>query len=79
MPRYKGKSIFEDFIRSVQTRTRPFRDIEFGHRTASMCHLGNIAYFLNRPLKWDPVKEVFPGDEQANRFLDRAKRAPWTI
>jgi hypothetical protein len=80
MPHYKGSSsIYGDFLHCVQTRERPFRDIEFAHRTATICHLGNIAYQLNRPLKWDPVKEEFPGDEQANRFLDRAKREPWTI
>ena len=80
MPHYKGSSsIYGDFLNSVKTRERPFRDIEFAHRTATICHLGNIAYQLNRPLKWDPVKEEFPGDEQANRFLDRAKRGPWTI
>ena len=80
MPHYKGSgSIYGDFLHCVQTRERPFRDIEFAHRTATVCHLGNIAYYLNRPLKWDPVKEEFPGDAQANRFLDRAKREPWAI
>jgi predicted dehydrogenase len=80
MPHYKSSSsIYGDFVHCVQTRERPFRDIEFAHRTTTVCHLGNIAYQLQRPLKWDPVKEEFPGDDQANRFLDRAKREPWTI
>jgi len=80
VPRYKGTGgIYGDFIHCVRTREKPFRDIERGHRTASICHLGNIAYQLNRPLKWDPVKEVFVGDDFANRFLDRARREPWTI
>ncbi len=38
-----------------------------------------VAYELKRPLKWDAVKEEFPGDEEANRFLDRAKREPWQL
>jgi hypothetical protein len=38
-----------------------------------------IAYLLKRPLKWDPVNEEFPGDEQANRFVSRAKREPWAL
>ena len=63
----------------MRTREKPFRDIEFAHRTATVCHLGIIAYYLNRPLKWDPDKEHFPGDDEANRFLDRAKREPWQI
>ena len=80
IPKYKGSGgIYGDFIECVRTRERPFRDIERAHRTASICHLGNICYLLNRPLKWDPVKEEFPGDEQANRLLDRARREPWTI
>ena len=79
-PEYKGNGgIKGDFIYCVKNREKPFRDIEFGHRTATVCHLGNIAYELKRPLKWDPVKEEFPGDEEANRFLDRAKREPWTL
>jgi hypothetical protein len=80
LPQYKGNGgIYGDFIECVKTRERPFRDIERGHRTISIAHLAIIAYDLNRPLKWDPVKEIFPDDPQANRFLDRARREPWTI
>jgi hypothetical protein len=80
IPRYKGNGgIYGDFIESVKTREKPFRDIERGHRTATVCHLGNIAYQLNRPLQWDPVKEQFPAGDPANRLLDRARREPWTI
>jgi len=81
IPGYKGpnKSIYGDFIHCVKTRERPFRDIEYAHRTCTICHLGNICYFLNRKLKWDPVKEIFPEDVQANRLLERAKREPWSI
>lgn len=80
LPKYKGSGgIYGDFVECVKTRQRPFRDIERGHRTITIAHLAIIAYDLNRPLKWDPVKEVFPNDPQANRFLDRARREPWTI
>ncbi len=80
IPKYKGSGgIYGDFVYCVRTREKPFRDIERAHRTASVCHLGNICYQLNRPLKWDPLKEEFPGDTQANRFRDRARREPWTI
>ena len=40
---------------------------------------GNIARWLKRPITWDPVTETFPGDDEANRFLDRDRRAPWTL
>jgi len=80
IPNYKGgRGIFGDFIHCVKTRERPFRDIEIAHRTVSVCHLGNIAYWLKRPIKWDPVKEQIIGDEEATRWLDRPKRAPWCI
>jgi hypothetical protein len=77
---YKGRGgIFGDFVHSVRTRQKAFRDIEIAHRAATVCHLGNIAYWLKRPLKWDPVKEEFIGDPEANRWLDRPKREPWTL
>ena len=80
IPNYKGTGgIIGDFIHCVRTRERPFRDIEVAHRTATVCHLGNIAYWLNRRLKYDPVKEEIVGDAEAGRWLDRPKRAPWRI
>ena len=80
IPNYKGRGgIFGDFVHCVKTRERPFRDIEIAHRTLTVCHLGNIAYWLRRPIKWDPVKEEIVGDEEAARWLDRPRRAPWRI
>jgi hypothetical protein len=80
MPGYKGHGeLFGDFLHCVRTREEPFRDVEAAHRAATVCHLGNIAYWLNRPLKWDPEKEQIVGDPEANRWLSRPKRAPWTI
>jgi len=69
----------EDFVRSIHTRQKPVCDVEIGHRTMSVCHLGNIAYLLGRPLRWDPAQEEFLGDEGANRLLDRPRRQPWTL
>ncbi|HUT34934.1 MAG TPA: Gfo/Idh/MocA family oxidoreductase [Planctomycetota bacterium] len=68
-----------NFVDCIRTRQRPICDVEVGCRSVTVCHLGNLAYRLNRPLKWDPVKEEFVGDPEANRWLDRPKRAPWTI
>jgi len=80
IPNYKGRGgIFGDFVHCVQTRERPFRDIEVAHRTATHAHLGNIAYWLKRPLKWDPVTEEIIGDAEAARWLDRPKREPWRL
>ncbi|MCZ6796228.1 MAG: Gfo/Idh/MocA family oxidoreductase [Planctomycetota bacterium] len=80
IPNYKGSGgILGDFLHCVRTRERPFRDIEVAHRTATHCHLGNIAYWLGRPLKWDPEKERIIGDPQASRWLDRPLREPWVL
>jgi len=78
-PDYKGNGIYGDFIHCVKTREKPFRDIEFAINTVAVSHLGIVAYALERSLKWNPAKAEFIGDEQANRFLDRAKREPWQI
>jgi hypothetical protein len=45
----------------------------------TIAHLGNIAYRLKRPLKWDPAAEQFVGDPEADRLLDRARREPWRL
>jgi hypothetical protein len=80
IPNYKGQGgIFGDFLHCMRTRERPFRDIEVAHRTATLAHLGNIAYWLKRPLKWDPVKEEIVADPEAARWLDRPMREPWQL
>jgi len=72
-------SPISDFLRCVRTRGRPFRDVEYAHRVATVCHLGNIAYLLKRPLRYDPVSETIPGDAEADRLLDRPRREPWRL
>ncbi|HEV2211338.1 MAG TPA: Gfo/Idh/MocA family oxidoreductase [Verrucomicrobiae bacterium] len=80
VPGYKGKgSIIGDFLYCVRSREKPFRDIELAVNTVSLCHLGTIAYRLQRSLKWDAAKQTFPGDAEANRFTDRARRQPWQL
>ncbi len=76
---YKSPGHQRDFLNCIHTRQRPCTDVEIGCRSVSVCHLGNIAYWLGRSLKWDPVKEQFLNDEAANRWLDRPKRAPWIL
>jgi len=79
-PTYKGTGgIYGDFLECVKTRQRPFRDIELATHTMMVAHLGIIAYDLKRSLTWDTVKQEFPGDVEANRFLDRARREPWVL
>jgi hypothetical protein len=74
-----GKDHHKNWIECIKTRAKPHSHQEIGHRGASLGHLTIIAYKLRRSLKWDPAREVFPEDEQANRLLNRARRAPWHI
>jgi hypothetical protein len=69
----------ENWLGCIKTRRRPSCDEEIGHRSASLGHLTTIAYKLQRSLKWDPDKEEFFGDEEANRLRCCAMRAPWRI
>lgn len=68
-----------NFVDCIKTRERPICDVEVGHRSCTVCHLGNIAIRLGRELNWNPEKEEFVGDEQANRLLSRPMRGPWRI
>jgi predicted dehydrogenase len=80
VPGYKGTGgICGDFIHCVKTREKPFRDIEIASHTMAVCHLGSIAYELQRSLKWDQAKQEFPGDEEANRLTWRPMREPWRL
>jgi predicted dehydrogenase len=70
---------FRNWFDAIKSRGRPIADVEIGHRSAVICHLGNIARWVGRRLRWDPDKEIFPGDEEANRYLDRPKRKPYEL
>lgn len=74
-----GVAHMENFLACIRSRAKPVSDLAIGHRTTSICNLGNIAMQLRRPLKWDPAKEVFVGDAQANRMRSRAYRGPWAL
>jgi predicted dehydrogenase len=76
---YRSPGHAEDFFRCVRSRKRPICDVEIGCRSVTVCHLGNIAYWLGRPLKWDPEKEDFIGDAEASRWRYRPARAPWHL
>ncbi|MDZ7616371.1 MAG: gfo/Idh/MocA family oxidoreductase, partial [Patescibacteria group bacterium] len=49
------------------------------HRACTVCQLGAIARQLGRKLTWDPEKEVFPGDDEANSYLERPQRKPYQL
>ena len=69
-----------NFLDCVKSRREPAAPVEIGHRSTSICHLGNIAMLLKAKLQWDPVVEHFigPNADAANRLCRRAYREPWT-
>jgi len=68
-----------NFFDCVRSRNMPISDVESQHRSVTTCHLGNISMRLGRPLKWDPEKELFVGDEEANRWQSRPQRKGFEI
>ena len=64
---------------SVASRRDPAAAVEIGHRSATICHLGNIAMLLRRKVRWDPAKEEIVGDAEAAAMLSRPTRAPWRL
>ena len=76
---YKSEDHLKDFLNAMRTRNKPICDVETGHRTASVCNIGNIAYQLKRGLQWDPAKEIFKNDDEANALLGRPMLNEWGI
>jgi predicted dehydrogenase len=68
-----------NFIDCVKSREQPVSHVEAGHRSTSVCHLGNIAIKLKAKLEWDPKAEQFTNNDAANDFLHREARSPWQI
>ena len=68
-----------NWLECIRTRKKPSCDEEIGHRTASLGHLTNIAFWTGQSLKWDPAKEEFLDHAAANRLRSRATRAPWRL
>jgi hypothetical protein len=68
-----------NFLDAVKTRGAPISGIDGAVRSDIICHQEDIAMRLGRKLRWDPAKEVFVDDEQANRMLRRAMRSPWHL
>lgn len=68
-----------NFIECVKSRKQPVAAAEIGHRTASVCHLTNLAMMLERTLHWDPKAEKFANDDEANKLITPRMRSPWKL
>jgi predicted dehydrogenase len=75
----KASNHIQDFLKCVRSRKQPVCNAEVAHRATTACHAANICVCLGRPLKWNPAKEEFVGDDVANRMRSRALREPWSM
>ena len=70
---------YQAFINAIKSRRDPNVPVEIGHSSCTMCNIGNIAYELNRPLKWNPIVEKFMADDEANKLLHYDYREPFKL
>jgi len=68
-----------NFLDCVKTRKQPVAPVEAAHHATTICHLSHIAMLTKRNLKWDPERERFLNDREANRYISRAMRSPWHL
>jgi predicted dehydrogenase len=76
---YESKDHHGNWLDCIKTRRQPIAPVEVAHRACSACLLHHIAMKLPRKLHWDPLKERFKNDDEANAMLSRAQRPPYAI
>lgn len=76
---YQSTSHHNNWLECIRSGRLPICDAEIGHRSATVCHLGNIALRSGRTLRWDPANETVVGDAEQARMVQRPYRAPWRL
>ena len=76
---YKSNNHKANWLECIKSRKETIAPAEIGHRSCTVCLLGEIALQLGRKLKWDPDAEQFVNDDAANRMVTRPMRSPWTL
>jgi len=76
---WQAQGHLQNWFDCMRSRQRPVADVEIGHRTISIAHLMNITRRLGRPLRWDPAREQFLGDDEAQRLTDRPRRKGYEL
>jgi hypothetical protein len=74
---HKSSDHHLDWLESIRSRQPAATTPEIAHRSTSACEVAWIAMKLGRKLRWDPEKEKFIGDDEANAMLSRPQRAPY--
>ncbi len=76
---YKSNNHKANFLECIKSRAETAAPVEVGHRSCTLCLLGEIAMRLGQKLKWDPETEQFNNNDEANRMLSRSMRSPWQL
>lgn len=76
---FKSPGHHRNWLDCIKSRERCLCDVEIGARSNQYTQLGNLAYWHGRKLKWDPVRWEFPGDKEANTWLDYERRPHWKL
>jgi predicted dehydrogenase len=80
-PLYEGRPIshMANFVECIKSRKAPICDVGIGHSSVTICHIGTISRRLGKKLRWEPLKQEFLGDAEANKMLSRPMREPWKL
>jgi len=76
---YVSNQHHQNWLDCIKSRKDPICNVEVGHRSATVCHLGNIAIRTGKKVHWDPVKEQIVGDAELAKWTTRPYRAPWQL
>lgn len=76
---YQSNNHKQNFLECIKSRAQTITPIALGHRSNTLCNLGDLAMRLGRELRWDAAQECFHDDEEANRMLQRPLRSPWHL
>ncbi|MCF7708603.1 MAG: Gfo/Idh/MocA family oxidoreductase [Verrucomicrobia bacterium] len=76
---YESRNHRYNWLECIRNRKQTICPVEVGARSVTVCHLGNLAYWHKRPLKWDPENWRFVNDPEADTWMDRKKRSPWKL
>jgi predicted dehydrogenase len=76
---YESKDHYQNWLECIKSRKTPICDVAIGHRSATVCHLGNIAVRTGRKVTWDPAKEMIVGDAEQEKMQRYSYRKPWVF
>lgn len=76
---YQSRQHQQNWLECIKSRKLPICDVAIGHRSATVCHLGNIAVRTGSKIQWDPAKELIVGDTEAAKLTTKEYRAPWKL